>query len=192
MGVTYIGGNVTVPKTPSLLNDNQYPPCSSVHLSFSQATNSYQCKPVKIYNYRFWVNIEVRLMNMFTNPSDRRIESIGRISDCRIRLTANHRRSPHGFRQQMISIVAPSFLALKKCCRLFDDKFPSLYASSEVLHSSTTPNQRLLTPDCALAMYNKIVRQQTKSQKRALSAPPRNAQFSSVHLKCEGKQCLLK
>ncbi|KAF7256214.1 hypothetical protein EG68_06404 [Paragonimus skrjabini miyazakii] len=128
----YLGGNVT--PSPRLLRNHiqspdfvQYSSCSSIPQPTSDA------KEIQIYNYQFWIRYEPWVENVFNNPLDRRIESIGRLSDSRIRLTKRSRRSPKGFQERMVNVIAPSVLALQKCCRLFDDKFPNFYAASGFL-----------------------------------------------------------
>ncbi|KAF5394773.1 hypothetical protein PHET_10287 [Paragonimus heterotremus] len=128
----YLGGNVT--PNPRLPRNHiqspdfvQYSSCSSMPQPTSDA------KEIQIYNYQFWIRYEPWVENVFNNPLDRRIESIGRLSDSRIRLTKRSRRSPKGFQERMVNVIAPSALALQKCCRLFDDKFPKFYATSGFL-----------------------------------------------------------
>ncbi|CAH8555584.1 unnamed protein product [Heterobilharzia americana] len=88
---------------------------------------------INIYSYCFWIRLEPWIESLFENHDDRRIESIGRVSDCRICLTKRVRRNPIGFIEIMVNILAPSASALQKCCKLFDDKFPKFYASAGLL-----------------------------------------------------------
>lgn len=139
----FIGGNRTrrkvtrlkrslskrsTPAPPSRIGHQSSRPASSIRTPIPS-------QPIHIYTYRFWVSCEPWIEKLFRNPSDRRIESIGRISDCHIRLTRRRRRNTQGFRQQMVSIVAPNAEALEKCCKLFDDKFPCFYATAGLILS---------------------------------------------------------
>lgn len=139
----FIGGNRTRRKVTRLKRslskrNTPAPPSRTGHQS-SRPTSSIKTpipsQPIHIYTYRFWVSCEPWIEKLFKNPSDRRIESIGRVSDCHIRLTRRRRRNTQGFRQQMVSIVAPNAEALEKCCKLFDDKFPCFYATAGLILS---------------------------------------------------------
>ncbi|VDP75541.1 unnamed protein product [Echinostoma caproni] len=139
----FIGGNVT---NRTRRKNRRQRPKSDVRTSRTPSGRvSYQAgscasgpvisHPVHIYTYRFWVACEPWIEQLFKSPLDRRIESIGRASDCRIRLTRKRRRNAKGFRQQMVSIIAPNAQALEKCCKMFDDKFPCFYATAGLILS---------------------------------------------------------
>ncbi|TPP61890.1 hypothetical protein FGIG_01222 [Fasciola gigantica] len=136
----FIGGNRTRNRVLKLKRQRPKcntpgPPTPSGRRSFRSIGSPIPPQPVHIYAYRFWVSCEPWIEKLFKNPLDRRIESIGRVSDCHIRLTRRRRRNTKGFRQQMVSIVAPSAAALEKCCKMFDDKFPCFYATAGLILS---------------------------------------------------------
>ncbi|GAA52442.1 hypothetical protein CLF_108087 [Clonorchis sinensis] len=99
----------------------------TMNLTCNSLPNATQ---LQIYSYQFWIRSGPCVERVFHNPRDRRIESIGRLSDCRIRLTTQIRRSPKGFAQRLVSVIAPNADALRKCCKMFDDKFPQFFATS--------------------------------------------------------------
>ncbi|KAG5451506.1 hypothetical protein CSKR_112085 [Clonorchis sinensis] len=124
----FIGGNMTNPrKTTKRFTQPS---------NFSRSPSSKTCNSLpnatqlQIYSYQFWIRSGPCVERVFHNPRDRRIESIGRLSDCRIRLTTQIRRSPKGFAQRLVSVIAPNADALRKCCKMFDDKFPQFFATS--------------------------------------------------------------
>ncbi|TGZ61183.1 hypothetical protein CRM22_008114 [Opisthorchis felineus] len=124
----FIGGNVTNPRKTT----KRFTPTPNFSRSLSSKTfNSLpNAAQLQIYSYQFWIRSGPCVERLFHNPQDRRIESIGRLSDCRIRLTTQIRRSPKGFAQRLVSVIAPNADALRKCCKMFDDKFPQFFATS--------------------------------------------------------------
>ncbi|KER25905.1 hypothetical protein T265_06758 [Opisthorchis viverrini] len=124
----FIGGNVTNPRktTKRLTHTSNF----SRSLSSKTINSLPNATQLQIYSYQFWVRSGPSVERVFHNPRDRRIESIGRLSDCRIRLTTQIRRSPKGFAQRLVSVIAPNADALRKCCKMFDDKFPQFFATS--------------------------------------------------------------
>ncbi|VDQ06981.1 unnamed protein product [Trichobilharzia regenti] len=107
--------------------------CITPEGQFEEGIISLISQPLHIYNYYFWIHYEPAIEKLFENPNDRRIESIGRRTDCYIQLTKYIRRNAKGFIQIMVNILAPTASALLKCCKLFDDKFPTFYASANLL-----------------------------------------------------------
>ena len=85
---------------------------------------------IQVLSYKFWIDANCKNWNIFHNPVDRRIESIGRLAKCKIQLTNIIARHSDGMLKQQVIIYTPDQSSLEKCCKLFDDKFPSFYATS--------------------------------------------------------------
>ncbi|CAH8548920.1 unnamed protein product [Dicrocoelium dendriticum] len=135
---TFTGGNMTIQKRAT---KRQLHSADFVKYTSADNLNGHlTANEINLYSYQFWIQSEPWVEKAFKSPMDRRIESIGRVSDCRIRLTNKKRFSPRGFHQRMVSIIAPSADALVKCCKLFDDKFPNFYATSGVFVGSNCIN----------------------------------------------------
>ncbi|KAL7065314.1 hypothetical protein AAHC03_05654 [Spirometra sp. Aus1] len=81
------------------------------------------------YENKFWIGCGTDNLKVFKNPKDRRIESIARLSGCRITLRESKRRNALGQWQQLVVVESPSETCLKKCTNLLDEKFPAFRAS---------------------------------------------------------------
>ncbi|KAL7065319.1 hypothetical protein AAHC03_05653 [Spirometra sp. Aus1] len=81
------------------------------------------------YENKFWIGCGTDNLKVFKNPKDRRIESIARLSGCRIKLRECKRRNALGQWQQLVVVESPSETCLKKCTNLLDEKFPAFRAS---------------------------------------------------------------
>ncbi|CAL8080666.1 unnamed protein product [Calicophoron daubneyi] len=169
----YIGGNTTLNKMPHGQSDPKSEASSGDQVKSAPFVSPLQ--PVYMYSYHFWVFAEPWVEKVFQNPYDRRIESIGRLSDCRIRLTKRHRRNPQGFHQRMVNVIAPNAMALRKCCRLFDDKFPSFYATAGLYLDINN-----LSDLSRFSMDRKKARRSRKYKRSgsSLSAPQRKRKIS--------------
>ncbi|BHF66145.1 hypothetical protein SprV_0200915900 [Sparganum proliferum] len=82
------------------------------------------------YQNKFWIGCGADNLKVFRNPKDRRIESIARLSGCRITLTESKRRNALGQWQQLVIVESASEMGLKKCTNMLDEKFPAFRASS--------------------------------------------------------------
>ncbi|KAL7065320.1 hypothetical protein AAHC03_05652 [Spirometra sp. Aus1] len=81
------------------------------------------------YENKFWIGCGTDNLKVFKNPKDRRIESIARLSGCRITLSEIKRRNGLCQWQQLVVVESPSETGLKKCTNLLDEKFPAFRAS---------------------------------------------------------------
>nr|VZI33411.1 unnamed protein product [Spirometra erinaceieuropaei] len=81
------------------------------------------------YENKFWIGCGTDNLKVFKNPKDRRIESIARVSGCRITLSEIKRRNGLGQWQQLVVVESPSETGLKKCTNLLDERFPAFRAS---------------------------------------------------------------
>ncbi|VDD77599.1 unnamed protein product [Mesocestoides corti] len=72
---------------------------------------------------RVWV--PVRLVHVFSDHCDRRMESIARVSDCKIALTAQTKKNVVGEVGRMAIIKANSKKGLDRCVNLLEEKFPA-------------------------------------------------------------------
>nr|VZI23535.1 unnamed protein product [Spirometra erinaceieuropaei] len=82
------------------------------------------------YENKFWIGCGADNLKVFRNPKDRRIESIARLSGCRITLTESKRKNALGQWQQLVVVESASEMGLKKCTNMLDEKFPAFKASS--------------------------------------------------------------
>ncbi|VDN12205.1 unnamed protein product [Dibothriocephalus latus] len=87
-------------------------------------------KAVLPYKNKFWIGCGTDTLKVFSNPKDRRIESIARTSGCRITLRENRRKNKLGQLQQLVVVESASETGLRKCTNLLDEKFPAFRASS--------------------------------------------------------------
>ncbi|BHF66151.1 hypothetical protein SprV_0200916500 [Sparganum proliferum] len=81
------------------------------------------------YENKFWIGCGTDNPKVFKNPKDRRIESIARVSGCRITLRESKRSDALGQWQQLVVVELASEMGLKKCTNLLDEKFPASRAS---------------------------------------------------------------
>ncbi|KAH9284836.1 hypothetical protein ECG_03355 [Echinococcus granulosus] len=113
---------------PHNSNNNSYIPIVDVTNAFGDAKEVKQPPPRKrsfntVLERRFW--IPVALARVFSDTRDRRLESIARLSDCKITLSPQVKKNVVGDVGRIATVRAENKRGLDRCVNLLSDKFPA-------------------------------------------------------------------
>ncbi|KAL5109076.1 hypothetical protein TcWFU_006406 [Taenia crassiceps] len=111
-----------------LNSNNNYNPIVDVTNAFGDINEVEQPPPRRrssstALERRFW--IPVAFAHVFSDTRDRRLESIARMSDCKITLSPRLKKNVMGDMGRIATVRAETRRGLDRCVNLLSDKFPA-------------------------------------------------------------------